>query len=282
MLSGLEVYTPQLSAPELGPAVSLIDDDFINVRNIEGLGPVKATINTKPYATLDGESYFGGFVGKRNIVITCGLNPNYETYSMSDLRHLLYRYFMPKAQVFLHLSSNNLPTVAITGYVEGVEPNIFAKDPEMQVSIICPLPDFVAVSPTVITGEVSNGEDPDVIDYIGNVPTGITLKVEASIAVDEYEGPLRVISEASAPEIFEAAVQIDDNHYFEICSVQGSKYVRSVQVDTGMITNRLPAKVIDSDWPKLYPGDNNFSVIPAVGSEGQAFTLTYFARFGGL
>jgi len=121
-----------------------------------------------------------------------------------------------------------------------------------------------------------------VIDYVGNIPTGITVKVESTVAVEEYEGPLRIITEASRPEIFEAEVEIDALNYFEMSSLQGRKYVRSIRTDTEAITNRIPALNLDSDWPRLYPGNNNFAVVPESGFEGQEFTLTYSARFGGL
>ncbi len=78
-----------------------LNTDALQIRNIEGLGPVKASVNTSPFGSVDGESYTGSNVGKRNIVMTLGLNPNWRDQSMASLRQLLYAYFMPKQFVKL-------------------------------------------------------------------------------------------------------------------------------------------------------------------------------------
>lgn len=282
MFTALEVYSPQFDIPTLMPATAGIEDDFFQVRNVEGLGPVKANVNTTPYATIDGESYSGSFVGKRNIVITFGLNPNYTTKTLSDLRHLLYRYFMPKGEVTLNIFSNNLPAVGITGIVESVEPSIFSKDPEVQVSVLCPNADFVAISPTVVAGTVSDGTTPDVIDYTGNVETGFVLKVESSFDVASYTGPLRIIAQSVVSEVFITTVTVNSTNFFEMSSVRGRKYARSIRVSDHLTTNRFAAVDTASKWPVLHPGNNNFAVVSQVGYEGQAWELTYFPRFGGL
>ena len=63
----------------------MASDDPIHIRDITGLGPVKAEIATTPFATSDGELFQGSTVGKRNIVMTLGFNPDWEG-DQSDLQ----------------------------------------------------------------------------------------------------------------------------------------------------------------------------------------------------
>jgi hypothetical protein len=76
-------------------------------------------------------------------VLTLGLNPNWVDQTVASLRRVLYRYLMPEAWTKLRFFSDDMPTVDIEGYVESFDPNMFTQDPEIQVSIICPKPDFI-------------------------------------------------------------------------------------------------------------------------------------------
>jgi len=258
--------------------------EAIQVRNIEGLGPVKADVGTSPFGSIDGEAYTGSSVGKRNLVITVGLNPNWIDQSIESLRTLLYAYFMPKQSVKLRFFSDSMVTVEISGYVEGFEPNIFTKDPEIQISIICPMPDFVAIASTVVTGIVAPNNVPQPgadIGYAGNVAAGFLLRVDANATVPAYSGPLDIVSRTPFSLAFSINPMTADNgQYFEMSSVRGTKYAQGVNILGGARVTLLRNVAASSAWPQLEPGVNNFYV--AASTSGQAWTLTYFNRFGGL
>jgi hypothetical protein len=95
LIKRIEISSIYSNAPDL-PLSSLFvpNDDPVQIRNVEGLGPVKADISATPFATGRGELYQGSSTGKRNIVLTLGLNPNWVNQTMASLRQLLYRYFM--------------------------------------------------------------------------------------------------------------------------------------------------------------------------------------------
>ena len=63
MLTEVKAYSSWRSAPTLP-----LDDngraetDLIQIRNIDGLDPVKASVNTSPYGSIDGASYAGSSV----------------------------------------------------------------------------------------------------------------------------------------------------------------------------------------------------------------------------
>lgn len=285
MLTSVQARTAYGSLLELPLASDAISINPLQIRNITGLGPVKANVNTTPLGLYDAETYVGSSVGKRNIVITVGLNPNWIDQSMESLRGLLYAYFMTKRQVFLRFFSTHLPTVEILGYVEGFEPNIFSKDPEIQISVICPSPDFVDIVATIVTGVVStNLLSPTNINYIGTVPTGFVLKVEASVALPGYiNSPISIVlisPEASTLAFIGTVDSITSPKYVEVSTIPGQKYIRSITVPGGVISSILSTMVNPSTWPRLQNGSNLFKV--KADSAGQVWTLTYFNRFGGL
>jgi hypothetical protein len=281
VLTKLEVF----GLRSLVPTLPLIEDDAagndpVQVLGIEGLGPVKAAITTTPFGAFDGEAFVGASVGKRNIVLTMGLHPDWAVQTIEELRQLLYNYFMPKLLVKLRFHSTGIPTTEIQGYVESVEPNIFVKTPTMVVSIICPSPDFVATELTTFTGITNDGTEFSDIEYIGSVPAGINLEINQSVGTPgEDTIQINLLGEY-APQMFLARGNITPDIRWEMNSVPGQKYVRSVSLSLATITNYLNDISFDAVWPTLYPGLNQLSVLTPV--VGQNWELTYFSRFGGL
>lgn len=280
MLTKLEAYSSWLDAPTLSLSDNGVEaTDLIQIRAITGLDPVKATVNTSPFGSVDGVAYTGSNVAYRNPVLTLHPNPDWNTWSYESLRRLLYRYFMPKLQTRLVFYSTDMPPVEIYGYVEDTNVNQFSKDPEIQVSIICPDPYFTAINPTIIGGQSDHDDNsPTVIQYNGDIATGINVQV--SRVSDPAPAVIGIQIGDPSASYFNVAASVDVNDYFSMSSLQGNKFVRSVSLTSGVITNLL-AKIQDgSDWPILQPGANNFAVITDAGA--QDFELTYYERYGGL
>lgn len=283
MITKMEVFSAQPSAPELSLAGTLASDDPIHIRDIQGLEPVTAEIATSPFATSDGVLITGSSVGKRNIVLTLGFSPSWEgSQSIATLRQLLYAYLLPKSWTKLRFFSDELPVVDIEGYVESLKPNIFSQDPEVQCSIICPRPDFIDADAVIISGNVDDGTTENVIDYIGTVPTGFELRVQRTVANPSYTGPITVtnVDNELEPQIFSIdPVTVDVLKSFKLSTVKGHKRAGNVAVADGAFTNLL-ANVETGVWPELRFGEN---VITVEATENdQLWTLAYFNRFGGL
>lgn len=253
MLTHIQAQRPGSSVLDLHLRGSEISSDLIQLKNVEGLGPVKASVNTTPFAT-HGEAYTGSAVGKRNIVLTLGLNPDWEDNSIATLRQSLYEYFMPQLPVTLTFYSDNYPTMKIEGFVEGVDPNIFSKDPEVQVSIINPDPDFISLTSVVVNSAGA-------IDNIGNVPTGFVLAGAIS-------GPGTIQFGTTSPESQSFGVALPTGgSFFEASSVHGDKRCTD-----------LKGLVDGSVWVQLLPGTNVFYLSGPLS----VWELVYFPRFGGL
>lgn len=282
MLQKVEIFSANPSAPELPLAGFAASSDPIFIRDIKGLEPVKAEITTVPLATGRGERRQGSSTGKRNIVLSLGLNPNWVDQTMATLRQHLYRYFMPEEWCKLRFISDHLPTVDIEGYVESMDPNIFSEDPEYQISIICPQPDFVDIDATIYNGVVDDGSIELEFEYIGTVRSGFEVRIDRSVVNPSYSGPITITTLAPIDaQIIEInPVVIDTLQYFKLNTTQGHRRLQSVDYADGAFTNLLDKMTGESVWPQLVPGQNVFSV--AAEESGQAWTLAYFNRFGGL
>lgn len=283
MLTRVEVFSSNPSAPELPLGGLFPNDDPVQVRSIDGLGPVKAEISSTAFATGRGELFQGSSIGKRNIVMNLGLNPDWpEGQTMSILRQRLYRYFLPEAWTKLRFFSDHLPTVDIEGVVESFEPNIFSQDPEIQVSVLCHKPDFIEVDAIIYDGIVDDGTGELEFEYTGTVPTGFELRVDRTVANPSYSGDLTVTVKAPEdPQIFEIEdITIDTTKYFKLSTVRNAKRVQNIALADGATTNLLSKMTDASVWPELKPGQNIISV--GAAENDQAWTLAYFNRFGGL
>lgn len=259
----------------------------VHIRDITGLGSIKADIHSTPYGSAYGEFYVGSSLGRRNIVMKLGLSPDWAIKTLNQLRRSLYSWFSTRQWVklvFFHDEDDDLPEVAIEGYVESFEPSIFSKDPELQVSIINPQPDFVAVDVTTVTGEVNDGDPFFVIPYLGTAPTGFTLRIDPTVSNPSFDNEVVIstVDEADNQKTLEVAILVDADQHFKMSSIFGDKYVRHITTVSGEGTSILGVTEVGA-WPDLQPGDNGLTVMALGGiDQGQQWTLEYFARFGGL
>lgn len=284
MLTAVEVHVQSGGVPKLSlPLIGDVSGAF-HIRDIEGLGPVKAIVNSRGYGLLDGEYYTGSHIGKRNIVLTIGLNPNAGYQSVEAMRKVIYGYLRPKTEPLLKFVSTDRPLVEIAGYVESCEPVFFSKDPEIQVSIICPKPYFISSELKSITGVA--GISPSVIPFIFNcdLTNGIVFKLFKN--GQDYEGPITLVSADHRPNVFRvfkvSKVLVNSKSYYSINSHQGLKTVESRNQATNLRISNLLGKVTDESlWPYVVPGFNAVRVITNSNSE-LTWILYYVERFGGI
>src|SRR5688572_21495938 len=118
MLNKVEVLN------SVGDLLSLPFDNSANglvVEEIEGLGPVTATMSSSKRALIDGAVYQASRRETRNIRIRLGLEPNYSEMTVEELRQSLYAFFMPKSEITLTFYSSLGPDPEIVGRVESCE-----------------------------------------------------------------------------------------------------------------------------------------------------------------
>jgi hypothetical protein len=175
MISSIEVRNALGTLVGTLPVGATSSESPYVIKDIGGLGPVKAEITTSPYATQDGGYFQSARTGERNIVIKMGYKPDYATgKTVETLRRELYSIFSPKGLSKLRFFNNDaaFKTTEIIGYTEAIEPEFFSKEPLVSVSLICPKPYFNELAVVAKVGSSGTSiESP----YDGDAPVGFTL-----------------------------------------------------------------------------------------------------------
>jgi hypothetical protein len=282
VLRRMEVFSSNPSAPELPLGGFMPNDDPVQIRSIDGLGPVKAELASTAFASGRGELYQGGSIGKRNIVLNLGLNPNWVDQTITTLRQKLYAYFLPEAWTKLRFFSDHMPTVDIEGVVESFEPNIFSQDPEIQVSVLCHRPDFIDIDATMYEGLVDDGTAELEFTYEGTVNTGFEIRIDGSVDNPSYTGDFTIRNRAPEDnqDFVIEGVLVDTTKYFKLSTVRNAKRAQTIAKVDGASTNLLSKMTPASVWPEIRPGTNLLSV--AASESGLAWTMAYYNRYGGL
>lgn len=274
MLTKVEALTPQGQTLTL----SLMDpsNGFI-VEEIEGLDPVKATIVTSPQALLDGVQYQASRREMRNIVLRVGLDPDYASTTVRELRSTLYRYFMPKSMVELKFFLDDVHFVSISARVESCESPMFTAEPLVNVSLLCPDPDFAVPVATQIEGATSSTVVETGILYPGTSETGILLRLFVDRTISQFTVYNRPQGAADF-QMMEFAAPLVAGDEVEISTVAGNK---SALLHRGGSAIPIMYGVSPSAaWVNLFPGQNWFRVT----AEGAPipYTIEYTAKYGGL
>lgn len=273
MLTKVEVYTAQgetLALPLHDPSGGYV------VKEIEGLDPVKAEIVSSPFAQRDGTQYQASRRDNRNVVLKLGLEPDYVSTSVLELRRGLYRYLMPKTQVTLRFYIDGVHFVDISGRVESLGAPLFSREPEAVISLLCFDPDFSAVSSIVVPGATVADTTEMTIAYPGSVETGILFEMTLDRDLSEftiYNQPV-----GGEYQALEFAGPLLANDTLTISTVSGAK--RATLTRFGTPSSILYGVSPLSTWINLYPGDNQLRV----AAEGApiSFTIEYLAKYGGL
>ena len=126
-----EELTLELARPE--------KSGFI-VSSIDGLGPVKSTINTTKLARSHGARYNSSYSDVRSIVINLTYYDD-GSVTMESLRHKSYKYFPENEEIKLTIVTDTR-AVYTKCYVEHNEPDIFSNSEGATITILCPDPYF--------------------------------------------------------------------------------------------------------------------------------------------
>ena len=274
MLTSVEAVSAQ------GTLLNLPLDDLDNgylLDEIEGLGPVKATITASSFAGLDGSQYQSSRRESRNLVLKISLVPDYSVnQTVSSLRRELYNFFMPKSFVDFRIHDSELGIVYTSGRVESCEPTLFTQEPEISVSVVCFDPDFY--DPTVVetSGTTVSTTDEIEIAYDGSVETGIVFSLSVDRTLTEFTIYHRDPSGALRQLDFSGSLQSGD--VLTISTSQGDKYVRLLR--GGVQSSLLYGVSPQSSWLELKPG-NNYVRVYATGA-AVPFAIQHIKKYGGL
>ena len=246
------------------------------IKDVDGLDPVKASFVSSSYASMDGSQYQASHREARNLLLKIDLDPDYSTTSVYDLRKTLYNYFMPKSEVELRFYLDSGITVNLNGRVETFESPLFVRDPTVTIGLLCFDPDFIDLTPTVVSESTVDDQTNFTVSYDGTVDTGTLFELAIDRTLSEFtiyhqtpDGTLKTIDFAGS---FVAG------DVLKVSSVRGDKYV--ILNRGGTDSYVLYTKSPQSGWLELQNGSNLLRVY-AVGA-AIPFTITYYTRYGGL
>lgn len=257
------------------------------VKSIDGLGPVKATINKNELATSDGSIFNSARLTDRNIVMN--LLYDNTNQSIEEVRQMSYRYFPIKRKITFQIFTDNRE-LEIDGWVESNEPNIFAEREGAQISILCPDPYFRSQGTQITTfygiepafefefendslteprlemGAIEQSRAKTVY-YRGDTEVGVTIKLHAAGPVRNitiYNTTTRQIMKIDTDMLTTLTGQgLDDGDDIVINTTRGNKSI--ILVRGGENINILNCLDRDTNWFKLIKGDNVFTYIATEG-----------------
>lgn len=266
-----------------GNLLTLSLEDISNgyvVQDIDGLDPVKSTIVTSSFATMEGQQYQASSRDVRNIIIKLGYAPDVSiNETIRTLRSRLYQFFMSGQPVDLAFYMTDGLVVNTSGRVESCEAPLFSQEPEMDISIICFDPDFISDELIELhTQFFTTDTVAQTITVDGTVPTGLTsLRFTANKTLGEFTiyhtTPAGVLNTMliSAPLILGDVVNLS--------TIKGKK---SITLTRGSITTSLLWAVSpQSVWTLLEPGPNLFYMNADI-TDGVSVLVDFNNRYGGL
>lgn len=227
---------------------------------------------------------------------------------IEDSRHESYKYFPVRKPVKLYFETDS-KTVYLKGYTEENDPGIFSSAEETAITVVCPDPWFYETSDETI---VFSGIDPlfefpfdnnsldqkliifgelkdnivDKFEYRGDIEVGFVAEIEVLgshlqkririINIDKRE--VLTIDLTVVEAIIGAKLKLGD--LMIVSTIPGDKYAHIIT--GGEEIDILNAIHRDSDWPKIYEGENTFGYAADVGTEDLWFKITFPVAYGGL
>lgn len=152
-------------------------DSQLAITNIEGLAPVSANVNITQYAARDGGIFNSSRRQERNIVITMKL---FDNPSMDAVRQKVYDACPIGEPIAIIFDWSDGSSKLIEGYVEDTPSDYFGEQEGIQVSVICPDPDFILVKKSDETNEWN--AELETIQF--RLPSWETIKSSDKIALN--------------------------------------------------------------------------------------------------
>jgi hypothetical protein len=254
----------------------------INIQDITGLDPVKATIVTSSFANQDGTLYQSSRRDQRNIVIVLELVPDPSVTDMLSLRRYVYDIFTPEDYISLKFYVDNTDDASedgylIYGHVESCGAPMFVQDNIVTISVINEDPDFYdPVVKTITTMTTADTVSTDV-GYTGTVSTGFTATISVNATCSEIT--MYYTDPRGNTWTMDIAYSFVAGDVISLSTVSGSKYLTLLRA--GVTSSILYAASTQSIWANFAKGINKLQ-FHAVGGGSFPVSLSYTTRFGAL
>lgn len=242
------------------------------IKNVTGLGPVKASLTMSKYATKNGSKFQGSRQDTRSINLQLEFFDTLLT--AEEIRHKSYRYFPIGKKVKVEITTDTRVYIT-TGYVESNEPTIWGQDKEgTTVVMTCESPYFYSeqeieyrlqkvnsafhfpfsslVEPELLFGYLYSGNELE-INNTGDVETGCIMEITA---LQDISNPL--IYNLTKQSYFGVNINMDAGDKIIANTNVGAKglYLKKGEDYYNIINNVKDG----SSWFNLDPGKTVFAV----------------------
>ena len=271
-----------------GQQLSLTQNPNYVIKDIDGLYPADAKINTTKNANSDGSIFNSSYVDNKEITITMAIN------SPAEINRLeLYRYFKAKQAVKLYYN-NEARNVTITGYVKSMPIAYFDKKQVAQIVIICPDPFFAAVSEQVVEFTTIN----NLFEFPFTIETPIPF---SEILIDQTKdiinggdvetGGIFVLT-ARGQVVNPIVYNVETNEYFKLNHTMAEGDIITINTEknhkmvikesNGVVTNLVGSVTDGSTWLTFYPSDNIYSMSADSLASNLDLTIKLIDKFEGV
>lgn len=219
------------------------------LKSADGLGPPEID------NFLVNGIYNGRQVQDRQVIIRVGLAPNYAiSETPSSLRTIIYGLLTPGPDDSILLQLMNGPTVVMQtkGYISKIEPVIYTKDPEVQITLDCEGPYLVAPAATTL---VPTTKKPFTVSYPGTVTTGFYYELTYTGTAGASKWAIYTGGDGIGAKM-ELDYTFQANDKIMVDTRSGQRSIKLLR--NGVTTNLIFALSSDSIWLALHPGDNSF------------------------
>lgn len=258
------------------------DSSGITIEDIDGLGPVKATLTASQIAGQDVSELQNAQRGPRNITMTLGLAPDPAVTSVNSLRRMVYSFFRPKSLLAMKFFVDDTDDTIEDGYltmgnVESCDPgSIFTQTPTLDISVMCYDPDFTDPVPVTISTLTTADTTPMAVDYDGTSPTGMLITVDVNTTLSEFA--VYCVDPNGATSTMDVAYPFVAGDQVTINTISGSKYANLLRA--GVTSSILFAISTQSTYVQFSPGGNSVRVFAS--GTNMPVSIVYTKRFGEL
>ena len=313
MLTHIQVLNLDRTIRTTIPVYNPSPDSPYVVKDVAGLGPVKASIFRDSYAAQDGAGYVSSKTEERNPIISLKYNTRAAVgKSVQTLRRELYRIFPTNQQLIIRFLSDDFVPVQCTVWVETHDPVMFAQEPTVQIGTLALQPHLEGQNAKSIplehdpTKPTLNSSLYSRIRNDGDIETGMLYGFFLSSSAPDLSTDTNILFDNLYPDGRRSVIVINSDR---IRQIMGTKLIagdtiylesrpghRGVSlVRAGLWYNIIGAirnagDVVETQWSSLAPniaGDNliNYSVTGTNGLAGfraSSAAATYTPLYEGI
>lgn len=251
---------------------SVDPNELVIVKSISGLTPGDIQLFTGEFARAGGY-YQGRRPGKRNPVFNLKLNPDYENdIDVSEVRQMIYDIFLEKGLtnggdgIQVILKDDKAVDKTFIGYCEKLDPDMFLKTTDAQVSLVC-------TEAYLMATEVTSVHSPSgLVDFAIQYDGGAKVGIAVELRVKAITNTLTINRTGAASQYMQLNRPFAVNDLVTINTVEGQRYIRVNGVD--VMASLAPG----SSWLQLRKGQNNFSVFGSSPGDGRVVLERYNYR----